>query len=355
MNLKTYLRIDDSDRARFEELYARYRMLHAAPPQCRPMIIISTPVDGLPTWEERLADPLVMLAADLDQLRPHLELQDDRVPTVRVQFGTAQVAAAFGCRIVIPENNLPAAGDHVLARAEDVYGLALPALDAGWYGKLAGWTAIWQEHLPEGVHIQHPDIQSAFNSAHLIRGNDILTDFYDHPTELDLLLDKVTDFMVAILKHTKAAISDDPDWFFDWGALWKGAARISNCSMHMISPRFYREHVLARDIRFFEQVGGGRMHYCGTSKKVIDEFFKVQAITGLDVDTGLHDFYELCGRAPAHVVVMPTMPFKRDSVEVQRMLAGDWPAKRNIIVSVEAGSVEEGRALLRQLRSSLPC
>ena len=31
-------------------------------------------------------------------------------------------------------------------------------------------------------------------------------------------------------------ISDDPDWFFDWGALWKGAARISNCSMHMISP-----------------------------------------------------------------------------------------------------------------------
>ena len=51
---------------------------------------------------------------------------------------------------------------------------------------------------------------------------------------------------------------------------------------------------------------------------------------------------------------MPTMAFKRDSVEVQRMLAGDWPAKRNIIVSVEAGSVEGGRALLRQLRSSLP-
>jgi len=44
------------------------------------------------------------------------------------------------------------------------------------------------------------------------------------------------------------------------------------------------------------------------------------------------------------------MAFKRDSVEVQRMLAGDWPAKRNIIVSVEAGSVGEGKALLQQLR-----
>jgi len=47
---------------------------------------------------------------------------------------------------------------------------------------------------------------------------------------------------------------------------------------------------------------------------------------------------------------MPTMAFKRDSVEVQRMLASAWPAKRNIIVSVETGSVDEGKALLQQLR-----
>jgi uroporphyrinogen-III decarboxylase len=354
MNLKTYLRIDDTARARFEDLYARYRLLHDAPERCRPMIIVNTPVAGLPTWEERLADPLVMLRAELEQLRPHLALQDDRVPTVRVQFGTAQVAAAFGCRMVIPENNLPAAGNHALARAEDVTGLALPALDAGWYGRLAEWTAIWQAHLPEGIHIQHPDIQSAFNSAHLIRGNDILTDFFDHPEAVDRLLDKVTDFMVAILKHTKAAISDDPGWFFDWGALWKGAARISNCSMHMISPRFYRNHVLARDIRFFQEVGGGRMHYCGTSKGVIDEFFKAPAITGLDVDTTLHDFYELCRRAPARVVLMPTIGFSQDSPEVQRMLAGDWPAKRNIIVAVQADSLEAGGTLLQQLKMALP-
>ena len=50
---------------------------------------------------------------------------------------------------------------------------------------------------------------------------------------------------------------------------------------------------------------------------------------------------------------MPTMAFKRDSTDVRCMLAGDWPAKRNSIVSVEAGSVDEGRALLRRLRSSL--
>lgn len=60
-----------------------------------------------PTWEERLSDPLVMLKAELDTLKPHIEMEDDRVPTVRVQFGTTQVAAAFGCEMFQGPNALP--------------------------------------------------------------------------------------------------------------------------------------------------------------------------------------------------------------------------------------------------------
>lgn len=341
------------DQSRFADVYARYRLLHEQPECCRPMIIVNTPVP-LPSWEERLADPLVMLRSELDELRPHLEIGDDRVPTVRVQFGTAQIAGAFGCRIVIPANNVPAAGSHVLANAADVHQLALPALDAGWYGKLAEWTALWKTHLPDGVHIQHPDIQSAFNSAHLIRGNDIFTDFVDAPADLDALLDKVTDFMLAITRHTRAIISDDPDWFFDWGAMWKGTARISNCSMQMISPAMYREHVLPRDIRFFESIGGGRMHYCGITGAVIDEFFRVPSITGLDVDFDHHDFFGLCERAPHPVVLLNTIPLKRESPVLQRLLRGDWPQKRNVIIIAEAPSVADARTLLHQLRQSIP-
>ncbi len=353
MQIKDYLPVDDAQRRRFDDLYTRYRRLHESPESCRPMIIVYTPAK-LPTWEERLADPLVMLRSELDALRPHLAVGDDRVPTVRVQFGTAQVAAAFGCAMHLPENNLPAAGSHVLTRAADVHQLALPPLDAGWYGKLAEWTEIWKQHLPAGVHIQHPDIQSAFNSAHLIRGNDILTDLFDCPPEVEALLDRVTDFMIAMVKHTKSAISSDGEWFFDWGAMWKGFARISNCTMQMISPEMYCRHVLPRDVRFFEAVGGGRVHYCGRTGSVIDEFFRIPCITGLDVDCGLHDFFGLCERAPSRVVLMPTGAFGAQSAEIQRLLRGDWPAKRNIIVPVWAGSVAEGRALLARLRESMP-
>ncbi len=345
--------LDDVMLAHCDDVVARYRLLHDDPAGCRPMIIINTPVQ-LPTWEARLADPLVMLRAELDLLRPHLEIRDDRVPTVRVQFGTAQVAAAFGCQMIVPENNLPAAGSHVLTEAAGVHGLKMPGLDAGWYGKLADWTHLWQKHLPPGVHLQLPDIQSAFNSAHLIRGNDILTDFYDAPGDVDVLLDTVTDYMLAITRHLKAMISDDPAWFSDWGALWKGAARISNCSMQMISPDLYREHVLPRDVRFFDSLGGGRMHYCGITADVIDDFMNVPAISGLDVDCTRHDFFALCQRAPERLVLMSGGEFGETSPELKRLLRGDWPDKRNIVVIAGAASVAAGRDLLKRLKDSIP-
>ncbi len=354
LDCSKYLEIDAAQLARFDDMYQRYKLLHDEPERCYPMILIKTLPQGLPTWEQRLADPMVMLRAELDMLRPHLAIQDDRVPTVRVQFGTAQVAAAFGCQMHIPENNLPAAGSHVLDCAENVHELAEPSVDAGWYGKLTEWTQIWKDNLPQGVHIQHPDIQSAFNSAHLIRGNDIMMDLYDCPDLVGVLLDKVTDFMIRITRHTKQAISDDPNWFFDWGSMWKGFARISNCSMQMISPELYREHVLLRDIRFFEAVGSGRMHYCGIAGAVMDDFLATPLITGLDIDIGRHDFFDVCERAPSRVVVAPTGSFGHDSKEIRRLLRGDWPEKRNIVVSAFAPSIEEGKRLLENIRSSIP-
>ncbi len=358
MDLQDLLIIDEAQRARLDDVRRRYRLLYNDPEHCRPMFIVRTPVppgsEKPATWEKMLADPLVMLRSELAIAGRHLAIGDDRLPVVRVNFGTPQVAAAFGCRIVFPENNQPAAGSHVLEQASDVRTLAMPSLDAGWYGRLAEWTRIWQQHLPDGVPIQHPDIQSAFNSAHLIRGNDILTDFFDAPDAVDALLDKVTDYMIAITRHTKAMISDDPDWFYDWGSSWKGFARISNCSMQMISPDLYRQHVLPRDRRFFDAVGGGRIHYCGITGSVIDDFFSIPNLSGIDFDHTRHDFYGVCARAPQQVVVTITGSFGRDSKEIQRMLAGDWPAKRNLIIPIWAPTVEEGKRLLEALRRSMP-
>lgn len=339
--------LTETQRRQYEVLYAGYRKMHEEPGRAEPLFIINTPLK-LPTWEDRLSDPLVMLAAELEQVRAHASLGDDRVPTVRVQFGTAQIAAAFGCDMFLPTDNLPCAGSHVLKAAEDVHTLPMPSLTAGWFGKLQAWTEVYRQHLPNGIHIQLPDIQSAFNSSHLIRGNDILTDLYDEPAAVEALLDKVTDYMIALVPWLREMITNDHEWFFDWGAMWKGSARISNCSMHMISPRMYVDHVYPRDVRLLEAIGGGRIHYCGTQEPVMEAFMCGNpAITGLDFDGNLHDLWHLSELAPERMVLLQ---WGETEKTVSRLLQGDWPEKRNVVFVFDMPSGEEARKLLDKLR-----
>jgi len=350
--MKDYLVLSNYQRNRLENVTEKYKQMHNDPANCKPKFIINTPT-VLPDWEERLSDPLVMLKANLDALQPHLDIEDDKMATVRVDFGTAQVAAAFGCDLVIPTNNLPAAANHVLKNIEAVFQLKKPSLDAGWYGKLKEWTEVYLQNLPEGVHIQHPDIQSCFNTAHLIRGNDILLDFYDKPKEMGVLLDLVTEYMIELTIYLKTMISSDKEWFYDWGALWKGSARISNCSMHMISPDFYTEHILPRDLHLLRTIGGGRVHYCGTSGHVIQEFFKNPEVSGLDFDGNHHDIWELSKQVPEKAVLLQWMdPIDNQYKIVDRLLDGDWPEKKNIIFQFNADSVQEGKELLANLKYS---
>lgn len=352
MNIKDYLTLSDAQLKRMEEVYAGYRRLFEDPENCSPMLIVNAPQEKKYTWEERLADPIAMLKGELDVLRSSLIMEDDRVPAVRVQFGTAQVAAAFGCELSVPTNSMPAASSHVLAESQDVYKLKKPPLDAGWYGRLKMFTEVYRENLPEGVHISHPDIQGPFNTAHLIRGNDIMLDFFDDPGALDTLLDIITDYMLDLVPYLKNMISSDKEWFFDWGAMWKGTARICNCSAHMISPELFRKHVLPRDIRLMEAIGGGRVHYCGSHGKVIDYFFENPYITGLDYDEKYHDLWRLSERAPKKLTLALSLEVR--SKTFYRLVHGDWPKKRNVIVNLYTSSIKEGKEALKALKKSIP-
>ncbi|MEI6070962.1 MAG: uroporphyrinogen decarboxylase family protein [Verrucomicrobiae bacterium] len=356
MSLKNDLPPTTQIQKRLEGIHARYRELHTNPEHCEPMVVLRMPAPSQPTCGQMLADPLVMLRAKLDGIRRHLAFEDDTAPAVRVEFGTAQIPAAFGCPLHLSELNPPACGGHILQNAEDVATLPMPTVTSGWFGKFEEWVAIWKENMPDWVKWVVPDVQSPFNSAHLIRGNDIFSDFYDAPESVECLLDKVTDYMIEVTHHVRKVMGAEPGWIHDWDCYWKGNARISNCSMQMISPELYRQYVLPRDRRYFDAIGGGRIHYCGKSRAVIEEFFAIPNISGLDVDSTIHDFWDVCEHAPKHLILTPTSGFRENSEELNRLLRGDWPAKRNIVVAVWVESIEPeaGRELVRKLRASIP-
>jgi len=349
MDFSKITAFSDRELERFQAIYMKYKQMRLEPQKAMPMFVINTPVEQH-TWEEKLESPAVMLEDDLRVIKAHSEIGDDRVPAARVSFGTAQIAAAFGCDMYIPPNNLPCAKNHMLSDIEMVHSLKMPGKYDGWYGKLYEFSEFYFDNLPEGVEIQLPDIQGPFNNAHLIRGNDIIFDFYDNPDELEVLLDFITDYLVVLVKRLSQVTTNPEGWFFDWGSLWEGSGRISNCTVHLISPDMYRDFVLERDIRFLELIGKGRIHYCGSYPEVIESFINIPAVTGFDYDDSLHSLEKVCALAPENVPVFCWTDLQSSTMKEIR--SGKWPEKRNVIYGINALSFEEGKAALEELREA---
>lgn len=340
---------------RYRRLEEQYRALHETPDRCEPLVMIDIPVPNCPDCHEQLHSPQKMLEAGWKKIRLHEEIGDDTLPMVRVEFGTAQVAAAFGCELREIPGSLPACATHSLQRTEDVWTFRSPGMEDGLLPRIREYTACYRSRLPEGIAIQHPDIAGPFNSAHLIRGNDILFDFYDDPAAVRELLRRVTDYTIDFLHETKKLVPPLQGWFYDMGGLWKGAARISNCSLQIVSPAHYRALILPEDIRFFEAVGGGRMHYCGSHPEVIEDFFKIPNLYSLELDCQYHDLLEISERCPPGMVLR----FCDWSVTsgngdwLPRLLSGRVPAKKNLVISAKAENIEEAKRLYDCIKNTL--
>jgi hypothetical protein len=345
------LRLTDDYLRHLQRIRDNYKKFSSDPENAEPMFHISFPVNREYTIRETLYDPRKMLKNIFTNIRAHIEVMDDFLPAVRVEFGTGQTAHAFGCELFEPENSPPCAKTHVLNTIEEAADLPEPALDAGWFKRLYAFTEYFREHTPEEIPVQTPDLQGPFNNAHLIRGNDILVDFYDNPEAVKVLLQKITSCMSALQNNLRNVCNEAGGFFHDWGAAWKGGARISNCSLHMISTEFYREFIRDFDRQYLESAGGGRIHYCGThDNRLFEEFFSIPGMSGVDYDGVYHNFWDLAGRTPPHIALLQYTTAE----QVQRLLAGDWPAKRNIIIQTSAPSAEAAKELLARLRQSVP-
>ena len=331
----------------------RYRALYQAPETCEPLVQVNFPITADYSKTAQLSDPAKMLSVQLAELHAHRQVGDDCIPTLRAEFGTAQIAAAFGCDIRYLDDSLPACLGPVITDIDKTP--TLPSLHSGLTPTVLEFEDYFMKHLPPGTVVQHPDVQSTFNSAHLIRGNDILTDFYDNPKAVSALLSTVTDFMLVWIDAVKRPISNDSEWFYDCNGLWRGGARISNCSMQIISPALYRQYIMEQDERFLAGIGGGGVHYCGANADVLRDFLTLKHITFLQIDSQYHDINAVCQMAPAHLPLMfcdwSTDPCNR--AWYQRILDGDIPPKRNIVLSAKAENVEDAKRVYFNLKNAL--
>ncbi len=338
-----------------EEMIKKYKKQYEDPKNCEPLVQVYFPVQHTYTIGEALKDPAKMFVNQMETMNARLAVGDDFLPALRADFGTAQIPAMYGCPLKIADNTEPCCKEHILESSSEFSNLIKPSMDTGFMPDVDRFHRYCLEHMPEGIVIQHPDVQGPFNTGHLIRGNDILFDFYDCPDDVHNLLDTIADFMVDWIKYTKREISNDDQWFYDRGGLWRGGARLCNCSLQIVSPDIYRDHIMASDDRFLEAVGLGRVHYCGSFKEVIDDLFRLKNMTNLEVDCQFHDIIETCEKAPENVSIM----FCDWSIDpgngpwYQKIMNGEIPKKKNIVIQAKANSIEEAKEVYYNVKSKL--
>lgn len=339
----------------YEKMIQKYKDLYENPLTCEPLVQVTFPVKNTYSVRETLTSPEKMLTNQLETIEARLAVGDDFLPALRVNFGTAQIAAMYGCPLRIMEDSEPCCAEHILHDIEDVDRLATPPMTSGWMPKVDEFQRYFKEHMPEGLVIQHPDVQGPFNSAHLIRGNDIIYDFYDDPDRVEVLLDKVADFMVDWIAYVTRETQTDPEWFYDRGGLWRGTARLCNCSLQFVSPSIYRDHIMASDDRFLKAVKLGRVHYCGSYREIIDDLFRLKYMTNLEIDSTFHDLVETCEKAPEQVSVMfcdwSNEPGNREWYD--KIMAGEIPKKKNIVVQAKAENIEDAKRVYYNLKNQL--
>ncbi len=167
--------------------------------------------------------------------------------------GTGTLVTSFGIPIDAAADNTPA----FTRPLEEVLAEAPPdPLRSGLMAQMRERIAFLKDHTPEWFRIGMPDTQGPYNIAHAVIGTEALMAPYTAPAKFHELMRRVTDFWIAVVANLREWIG--PERLTPWGRF----ARICECSVNMLSPAMYVEHLLRYDLAIAEAFGPLDVHTC---------------------------------------------------------------------------------------------
>jgi len=261
------------------------------------------------TAEGRLAREVVNLLAPLKMDNP-----------VRASFrmgrGTGTLAASFG----IP---LDPEADYAPRLTRDLAGmLKEPEPDpekAGLMPEIKERIGFLRSALPEDFKIQFPDMQGPFNLIHAITGNDAFLAPYVQPGEFKEMMARIVRLWLGVRRLLLQWIGPDrlDSIYYD---------RICECSVNMISPEMYKDHVLDHDRAIAREIGPIHLHHC-SGPHVFHTVYETVPV--YSVEAGWCD-NAFAGSASVEEVVAAIGP--RDiCLTIGQELPEDFTAARNVV------------------------
>lgn len=200
-------------------------------------------------------------------------IDDDVIPFLSPYTGTEIFAAAFGCKVHYPVDNMPFALPRIHS-AEEVRAIRRPSHMAPPLERTFRIARRLKEAYPDAL-IQLPDIQSPFDIAALIwEKGDFYPACIDEPEAVEDLCHMVEEVLVKFLDAWFAEFGTDyiahfPDYFM------RGGMTLSEDEAGSVSPAVFERMCLPALIRLSKRYGGLSFHSCANSEHQWENFKKI--------------------------------------------------------------------------------
>jgi len=247
-----------------------------------PLTLVFPPDDISPfSYEEAFGDPEKMLFNELvrtvggTSTWNSVRIRDDFPPHIRSNHGIGILSSLFGAHCRIINNNMPWVEHMEPGELRKAVARGVPDLDRALGKRVLDTHHFYLEKLKgypkcfRCVRITQPDLQSPFDIAHLLVGNDVFFSVVDEPDFVHELLAVVTDTYIAFRRKVEPLLTDraGDDAVYLHGCLFGGKVLLKDdTAIINLSQEMHRSFSKVYNDRIFEAFGGGSMHYCGPSR-----------------------------------------------------------------------------------------
>lgn len=247
-------------------------------------------VKGWPTfpYSEAFHDPEKMLVNELAGVYAGASLRDDRMYTIRANYGVGTVASLFGCRISLTMDNMPWCEPLSEKELLEALERGVPDMTSGLGGRVMETERFYLDtlarypNLKQAVHVYLCDTQGPFDIAHLVVGHRIYTEIYDDPDLVHRVLDLVTETYSRFTKAQKEIVGEGSDWSYHSQMKVRGGIRICEDSPTNISPAAYQEFCRPYNERALAEFSGGWVHYCGRGYQIFPHLISTPGLCGVN-------------------------------------------------------------------------
>lgn len=247
-----------------------------------------TEADAYPAYnpKEIHYDTDKMLANGLRDALTCMKGGREAAPSIRANMGCGIVASFFGITADLFEDKLPWVTTHL--PKEQLLDMTADDLVITPEFRMAMDHMAYLANALDGtgVRVFPVDIQGAFDTAHLVYGDDIFYEVYDDPEFVHHLMDlsctaaeRAFDECLRMIPGSERAIAHYNSYAIPRAL---GGLKISEDTSTLLCPAHIDEYIAPAMHRLLAHAGGGYVHYCGKNAHLYEAVMAEPLCHGLN-------------------------------------------------------------------------